>query len=174
MGVRMSVSEIEAHIAAGHRVSTSPADGSVSWACKRARSYMTPCVEKDGEMARANDGACVGCGHKGVSQWVRPGADEKSLHNRPMADLSKYTEAPASPKHMTLVEILHALEQSPRSGKTEDTPEGTRYITVSDTLAKLIQASLAAHIGSLAGIRAEIRKLQRDMASLAHPEGERG
>ena len=29
--------------------------------CPFARSDMTPCVIKDGELARADDGVCVGC-----------------------------------------------------------------------------------------------------------------
>jgi hypothetical protein len=30
--------------------------------CPRARSDMTPCVARDGELACADDGRCVGCG----------------------------------------------------------------------------------------------------------------
>lgn len=30
--------------------------------CSRARTPMTPCVERDGATAVADDGACVGCG----------------------------------------------------------------------------------------------------------------
>jgi hypothetical protein len=30
--------------------------------CPRARTFMTPCVERDGDPARDDDGACVGCG----------------------------------------------------------------------------------------------------------------
>lgn len=30
--------------------------------CPRARSDMTPCVARDGQMAETTDGSCVGCG----------------------------------------------------------------------------------------------------------------
>jgi hypothetical protein len=30
--------------------------------CPRAKSDMTPCVARDGRLACADDGACVGCG----------------------------------------------------------------------------------------------------------------
>lgn len=30
--------------------------------CPRAKSDMTPCVARDGELAQADDGVCVGCG----------------------------------------------------------------------------------------------------------------
>ena len=30
--------------------------------CPRAKSDMTPCVVRDGRVACANDGFCVGCG----------------------------------------------------------------------------------------------------------------
>lgn len=32
--------------------------------CPRATSDMTPCVARDGGLAVADDGACVGCGAK--------------------------------------------------------------------------------------------------------------
>jgi hypothetical protein len=30
--------------------------------CPRAKSDMTPCVARDGHLATADDGVCVGCG----------------------------------------------------------------------------------------------------------------
>jgi hypothetical protein len=30
--------------------------------CPRARTWMTPCVARDGSLAVADDGVCVGCG----------------------------------------------------------------------------------------------------------------
>jgi hypothetical protein len=30
--------------------------------CPRAKSAMTPCVARDGDIAVADDGGCVGCG----------------------------------------------------------------------------------------------------------------
>jgi hypothetical protein len=30
--------------------------------CPRAKSWMTPCVARDGQFAAADDGVCVGCG----------------------------------------------------------------------------------------------------------------
>ena len=30
--------------------------------CPRAHSDLTPCVARDGQMALADDGVCVGCG----------------------------------------------------------------------------------------------------------------
>jgi hypothetical protein len=32
--------------------------------CPRARSDMTPCIARDGHTALADDGSCVGCGHR--------------------------------------------------------------------------------------------------------------
>jgi hypothetical protein len=32
--------------------------------CPYAQSDMTPCVARDGALAQADDGVCVGCGHK--------------------------------------------------------------------------------------------------------------
>jgi hypothetical protein len=32
--------------------------------CPRARSFMTPCIARDGHLALADDGECVGCGAK--------------------------------------------------------------------------------------------------------------
>ena len=31
--------------------------------CPHAKSSMTPCVARDGQLACADDGFCVGCGH---------------------------------------------------------------------------------------------------------------
>ncbi len=31
--------------------------------CPRAQTDMTPCVARDGRLACADDGLCVGCGH---------------------------------------------------------------------------------------------------------------
>lgn len=31
-------------------------------ACPRERSFMTPCVRRDGHLAVADSGVCVGCG----------------------------------------------------------------------------------------------------------------
>ena len=31
--------------------------------CPREKSFMTPCVARDGHTAVADDGVCVGCGH---------------------------------------------------------------------------------------------------------------
>ncbi len=39
-------------------------------------------------------------------------------------------------------EILYLLEYSPRMGSEEDNPEGTRYIQISDTLAKRLTTDL--------------------------------
>lgn len=30
--------------------------------CPRAKTWMTPCVARDGQLATADDGVCVGCG----------------------------------------------------------------------------------------------------------------
>jgi hypothetical protein len=30
--------------------------------CPRAKSWMTPCVARDGQFAAADDSVCVGCG----------------------------------------------------------------------------------------------------------------
>jgi hypothetical protein len=35
--------------------------------CPREKSFMTPCIARDGHLALADDGACVGCGSKAVS-----------------------------------------------------------------------------------------------------------
>ena len=35
--------------------------------CPRAKSDMTPCIIKDGDVAFADDGVCVGCGWKPAS-----------------------------------------------------------------------------------------------------------
>ena len=32
--------------------------------CPRAKSWMTPCIARDGRTALADDGMCVGCGHE--------------------------------------------------------------------------------------------------------------
>lgn len=32
--------------------------------CPRARSDWTPCIARDGALALADDGVCVGCGHQ--------------------------------------------------------------------------------------------------------------
>lgn len=34
--------------------------------CPRAKSYMSPCVARDGHLACADDGVCVGCGQHPV------------------------------------------------------------------------------------------------------------
>ena len=39
--------------------------------CPRERSYMTPCVARDGELAVADDQTCVGCGIKPSDELAR-------------------------------------------------------------------------------------------------------
>ena len=43
---------------------------------------------------------------------------------------------------MKLSEIADALDKAQRQGKIPDTPEGSGYILISDTLAKQISADL--------------------------------
>jgi hypothetical protein len=37
-------------------------DDSEAIGCPRSKSDMTPCVARDGQLAQADDGVCVGCG----------------------------------------------------------------------------------------------------------------
>lgn len=41
-------------------------------ACPFAKSDMTPCVQQDGDMARADDGVCVGCGRSAPAAEPSP------------------------------------------------------------------------------------------------------
>ncbi len=50
---------------------TPPSD---SGTCPFAKGDMTPCVNRDGEMARANNGQCVGCGVFVVPSSEKPAA----------------------------------------------------------------------------------------------------
>jgi hypothetical protein len=45
---------------------------------------------------------------------------------------------------MQIKEIIKSLEDASRYGRREDVPEGTRYIKLSDTLAKKIVIKLTA------------------------------
>ncbi len=51
--------------------------------------------------------------------------------------------------HMELCDILALFEMAPRLGAEEDDPEGTRYIQISDTLAKAIQKKLEGCLDSI-------------------------
>jgi len=46
------------------------------------------------------------------------------------------------PTKETIQKIIDLLEKAPRMGTDKDEPEGTRYIQISDTLAKEIVAQL--------------------------------
>ena len=39
-----------------------PDQGSASIVCPREKSFMTPCVARDGNLALSDDHHCVGCG----------------------------------------------------------------------------------------------------------------
>ena len=56
--------------------------------CEYARSDMTPCVERDGALARASDGACVGCDH-----GVRLPPDRQLMQCRQCGKLQTYGDA---------------------------------------------------------------------------------
>lgn len=50
--------------------------------CPRAKTWMTPCIARDGHTALADDGDCVGCGHKPhallaelAERWPEAGRD---------------------------------------------------------------------------------------------------
>lgn len=46
--------------------------------CPREGSFMTPCVARDGGLANADDGACVGCG-----QWASVLLVEEEAKHKP-------------------------------------------------------------------------------------------
>jgi len=46
---------------------------------------------------------------------------------------------------ITFHNVLDILEKAPRLGSDKDEPEGTRYIIISDTLAKKMIAALEAY-----------------------------
>ena len=47
---------------------------------------------------------------------------------------------------MNIDDVINILESAPRLGGEIDSPEGTRYIIMSDTLAKLIAGALHNHL----------------------------
>lgn len=46
--------------------------------CPRARSDMTPCIVRDGEMAATAGGECVGCGYQIAPDWYLLTAREEA------------------------------------------------------------------------------------------------
>jgi hypothetical protein len=60
---------------------------------------------------------------------------------------------------MTLVEIADALDAAGRHGAATDEPEGMRYITITDTLARQLAAGLRDH--ALADAVGRLRRRSR-------------
>lgn len=47
------------------RLGIAPAD----LECPREKSFMTPCIARDGSLAMADNGQCVGCGASAIELW---------------------------------------------------------------------------------------------------------
>lgn len=65
--------------------------------CPRAKSDMTPCIARDGALALADDGVCVGCGGEPrpllieLADAYRPAADDLHLADpKRVADMLKH------------------------------------------------------------------------------------
>jgi hypothetical protein len=59
-----------------------------------------------------------------------------------------------------LRDIAQALETAPRQGSIQDAPEGARFITMSDTLARRIAANLRVAALTIDDITRQARRAQ--------------
>ena len=66
---------------------------------------------------------------------------------------------------LTLEQIIQALEQHPRMGAAEDSPEGSRYVQISTTALSDITRSLKAHQEAHAALEQQVAASEQ--ASLA-------
>lgn len=118
--------------------------------CPRAKSDMTPCVARDGKIACADNGVCVGCGE-------HPADLLSDLVPKYVELLSPSNAAPASPatqaeRESILSEVeqhvLSMYEKGPGRGSTAWAQSwGSGVLDVADAIKALRIAHTAAQAG---------------------------
>ena len=68
-------------------------------------------------------------------------------HNRSIVGLNLFAACKKSALYLS--ELADSLEKAPRAGTIHDESEGTRYLTMSDTLARHITQSLREIVQNL-------------------------